>query len=192
MCKLGIRLLLFALILFSFALPPGSAQSPGGRGGRPAQGEAGSEESEESKAYHESALRRFEIITLSSLPFTSIHSYLVTRGVKMFRENQFAPELTPRDYRIIGIGAVSFSLFIGIWDWWHTRHVDISAERIPEPESPPPENEEPPEGAVAGLSGPRPYLVRTPTFGDSRNRGLNRQINEPPVSFVMPLLQIRF
>lgn len=192
MCKLGIRLLLFTLILFSFALPPGNAQSPGGRGGRPAQGEAGSKESEKTEAYHESALRRFEIITLSSLPFTSIHSYLVTRGVKMFRENQFAPELTPGDYRIIGIGAVSFSLFIGVWDWWHTRHVDISAERIPEPESPPPENEESPEGAVAGLSGPRPYLMRTPTFGDSRNSGLNRQINEPPVSFVMPLLQIRF
>ena len=42
--------------------------------------------------YQESALRRFEIVTLISLPFTAIHSFLVVRGVEMVRQNEIAPE----------------------------------------------------------------------------------------------------
>ena len=80
---------------------------------------------EEPEDYSESALRRFEIITLSSLPFTAIHSYAVVRGIKMYTENQFAPELSPTDYRIIGVGAASLSLFIGLWDWLHTAKLTV-------------------------------------------------------------------
>ena len=49
---------------------------------------------QQSEVYHESALRRFEIVTLVSLPFTAIHSFLAVRGVEMIRQNRVAPSLT--------------------------------------------------------------------------------------------------
>ena len=103
--------------------------------------------------HSESALRRFEIITLSSLPFTAVHSYLgVVRAVRMIQTNKIAPVLSPKNYRVMGICAVSFSLFIGIWDWFHTRNVDRSALSVPgrEPPSPPVE-EEPIDGSIARI-----------------------------------------
>ena len=144
--------------------------------------------------YSESALRRFEIITLSSLPFTAIHSYLAVRGIKMYRENIFSPEMTPRDYRIVGIGAVSLSLFIGVWDWLHTRHVDRSAPRVPEPKAPPAEEEDPVEGTIARLSKTDPRMARYKNISrqDALNNRLNRWASEPAAGFAMPLLQIRF
>ena len=150
----------------------------------------------EPEDYSESALRRFEIITLSSLPFTAVHSYAVVRGIKMYTENRFAPELAPRDYRIIGIGAASLSLFIGLWDWFHTRKVDISAPRIPERTTPlPPEEEEPIEGPVARLS--QTTIPYTAKYGkesryESMNKGLNRWANVPAAGLAIPLIQIRF
>lgn len=188
MCKLGVRLFLFSLILLSLAIPHAKAQfgpgipPPGAQQGEPEE-------------YSESALRRFEIVTLSSLPFTAIHSYVIMRGVKMLQENKFDPELTTGDYRIIGAGAVSLSLFIGVWDWLHTRNVDRSAPLVPEPRTPSsPEDEEPVEGTLARLSETHPYTVRyrNKSLQDSMNKGLNRWANEPSLSFAMPLIQIRF
>ena len=149
---------------------------------------------QEEEDYSESALRRFEIITLSSLPFTAIHSYAIVRGIKMYTENQFAPELSPADYRIIGIGAASLSLFIGLWDWLHTRHVDRSAPRVPERTAPPPEEEEPVEGPVARLSNTDPYVARyrNRSLHESMNKGLNRWANEPAAGLAISLIQIRF
>ena len=145
--------------------------------------------------YSEGALRRFEIITLSSLPFTAIHSYGIVRGIKMYTENQFAPELSPQDYRIIGIGAVSLSLFIGLWDWLHTRKVDRSAPRIPERTPPaPPEEEEPIEGPIVRLSNTTPYTAKysNRSLQESMNKGLNRWTGESAAGLTIPLLQIRF
>ncbi|MDE0553529.1 MAG: hypothetical protein OXI24_04890 [Candidatus Poribacteria bacterium] len=145
--------------------------------------------------YSESALRRFEIITLSSLPFTAIHSYAVVRGIKMYTQNQFAPELSPADYRIIGVGAVSLSVFIGFWDWLHTRKVDRSAPRIPERTPPePPEEEAPTEGPIARLSNTTPYAAkyRNRSLQESMNKGLNRWAREPAAGLAIPLLHIRF
>ena len=68
------------------------------------------------EVYQESALRRFEIVTLVSLPFTAIHSFLAVRGVEMIRQKQVAPELDSADFKIMGISAMSFALFIGFWD----------------------------------------------------------------------------
>lgn len=148
--------------------------------------------------YQESALRRFEIITLSSLPFTVVHSYLVVRGVKMYRENQFAPELSPQDYRMIGIGAASLSLFIGGWDWWRTRNVDRAAPRVQEREPPPPpeEEEQPEEGPEEEQIARLPRL-NPPGFiggiGEVRSHNiLNRWANEPAAGIAVPLLLIRF
>ena len=161
------------------------------------QAEPSTEETQQSEpeVYSESALRRFEIVTLSSLPFTAIHSYAIMRGVKMFRENKFAPELTPTDYRIIGIGAVSLSVFIGVWDWLHTRNIDRSAPRVPEPQTPPPvEEEEPVEGTLAKLSETSPYTARYQgrSLEDSINKELNGWANERSIGFAVPFIQVRF
>ncbi len=188
MCKLSVQLFLFSVALLSIiAVPHATAQIQ-------MEPSTDGTEQEEPEVYSESALRRFEIITLSSLPFTAIHSYVIMRGVKMFRENQFAPELTPGDYRIIGIGAVSLSLFIGVWDWFHTRHVDRSAPRVPEPQTPPIEDEEPVEGTLARLSETSPSTARYRgrSLEDSVNKELNGWANERPVGFAVPFIQIRF
>ena len=182
MYKFSTRLLLISLVSLSWVTSQATAQL---------QPEPPAEEDHDH--YSESALRRFEIITLSSLPFTAIHSYLAVRGVKMYRENLFAPELTPQDYRIVGIGAVSLSLFIGVWDWFHTRNVDRSAPRVPEPKEPPTEEQDP-EGTIARLSKVDPYIARYRAISReaSLNNRFNRWANEPAIGIAIPLLQIRF
>ena len=112
----------------------------------------------------------------------------------MYRENIFAPELTPKDYRMVGIGAVSLSLFIGIWDWLHTRNVDRSAPRVPEPKAPPTEEDDPVEGTIARLSKTDPYTARyrNMSLQNAMRNNLNGWANEPTNGFAMPFLQIRF
>ena len=184
MHKLGTQLFVMSITFLFLIQPHAKAQVQS----EPAEHE------EDHAHYSESALRRFEIITLSSLPFTAIHSYVAVRGIKMYRENIFSPEMTPSDYRIIGIGAVSFSLFIGVWDWLHTRHVDRSAPRVPEPKAPPVEEEDPVEGPIARLSETDARIARYKDISrqDALNNRLNRWANEPAAGFAMPLLQIRF
>ena len=183
MYKFGTRLLLISLGSLLGVLPHANAQFQ--QAEPPAQ--------EDPADYSESALRRFEIITLSSLPFTAIHSYIAVRGVKMYRENLFAPELTPQDYRIVGIGALSLSLFIGVWDWLHTRHVDRSAPRVPEPKEPPTE-EQGPEEAIARLSKIDPWTARYRAISREAelNNRFNRWTNETAIGLAIPILQIRF
>ena len=86
---------------------------------------------QEEEVYHESTLRRFEIVTIIALPFTAIHSYVGVRGIQMIRQNEFAPELSGTDFKIIGASAVSLALFIGFWDWLHTHDKNPSEELIP-------------------------------------------------------------
>ena len=183
MYKFSTQLFLISVVLLFFIQPHAKAQF-----------QAEPPEHEHPADYSESALRRFEIITLSSLPFTAIHSYVVVRGIKMYRENIFAPELTPKDYRFVGIGAVSLSLFIGVWDWLHTRNVDRSAPRVPEPKAPPVEEEDPVEGTLARLSKTDPHIARYRDISlqNSMNNRLSRWANDPPIGFAVPLLQIRF
>lgn len=155
----------------------------------------------EHEHYHESALRRFEIITLSALPFTAIHSYLGVRTVRMIQENKIAPVLTQKNYRVMGISAVSLSLFIGIWDWMHTRKVDRSAPSIPEIKKidPPTEEGAQPDGPIA-FSPSNVQLAnmnKTSMFlGDSKHwtdgPELNMWKTEQTAGVVIPLFQIRF
>lgn len=186
MYKFTIQLFVLSLVAFSLGFDA-NAQFQTTPPGQP--------QHEEHEEYSESALRRFEIITLSSLPFTAIHSYAIVRGIKMYTENQFAPELSPVDYRIIGAGAVSLSLLIGLWDWLHTRNVDRSAPRVPErTPSPPPEEEEPIEGPIARLSNTTPYTARygNNSLQESMNKGLNRWANDPAAGLAISFIQIRF
>ena len=89
------------------------------------------EESEEPDKYHESALRRFEIIILSSLPFTAVHSFFMVRGIEMIRQNKFSPKLSDQNFRAIGMCTACFSLFIGIRDWYMMRGKGRSEPLIP-------------------------------------------------------------
>ncbi len=82
--------------------------------------------------YHESALRRFEIVFTVSLPFTALHSYLVVRGIEGVRQRKIAPELERNDWNTIGGLTILFSGFVAFWDWLHVRDKDIS-EKIPGP-----------------------------------------------------------
>ena len=93
--------------------------------------EASSTRGHEEEVYHESTLRRFEIVTIIALPFTAIHSYAGVRGIQMIRQNEVAPELTTTDFKIIGASALSLALFIGFWDWLHTHDKNPSEELIP-------------------------------------------------------------
>ena len=86
---------------------------------------------QEEQVYQESTLRRFEIVTIIALPFTAIHSYVGVRGIQMIRQNEFAPELSGTDFRIIGASAASLALLIGFWDWLHTHDKNPSEELIP-------------------------------------------------------------
>ena len=102
-----------------------------------AQNQEASEETQpgggqqDQQGYRESVLRRFEIVTLISLPFTAIHSFLAVRGVKMIQENEFSTELTGKDFRIVGVSAASLALFIGFWDWRRTHGKNPSEQLIP-------------------------------------------------------------
>ena len=98
---------------------------------------------QQTEVYHESALRRFEIVTLVALPFTAIHSFLGVRGIEMIRQKKVAPELSSTDFRIIGASAASLALLVGFWDWLHTHDKAPSQQLIPDsPPSTPPAEEE--------------------------------------------------
>ena len=112
------------------------------------------EKSKEPDKYYESALRRFEIITLSSLPFTAVHSFFMVRGVEMIRQNKFSPKLSKQNFRAIGICTACFSLFIGIRDWYMMRGKVRSELLIPQEHLPKPRATE------ASLSSPNDRIVR--------------------------------
>ena len=132
--------------------------------------ETASADQQEGDVYHESTLRRFEIVTLIALPFTAIHSYLGVRGIQMIRQNEFAPELSGTDFTIIGVSAASFALFIGFWDWLHTHDKNPSEELMPTS----PQRITPPE--------------RVPIQGVGQS---DWELDEPD-SLILPLVHIRF
>ena len=152
-----------------------------------------SEQAEEE--YSESALRRFEIITLSSFPFAAVHSYFAVRGVKMIRENKISPVLYPKDYRRIGIGAVSLALIIGVWDWLNTRNKDRTASRVPTrpPAAPPDKGDGESDGSIASL---RQQMAIGSRLSESiGRRSLETSMNcysEDSEFLTISLLQLRF
>ena len=79
----------------------------------------------ESKEYHESALRRFEIVFTASIPFAALHSYLAVRTVEMIRQEKVAPSMGKANWNSVGGLTILFSGFIAFWDYMHTRETDI-------------------------------------------------------------------
>lgn len=122
--------LLSVLIIVLIVAGNSDAQSQNSSAEKPST-HRGQGKAQQREVYQESALRRFEIVTLVSLPFTAIHSFLAVRGVEMIRQNKVAPDLDSVDFKIVGASAVSLALFIGIWDWLHTRDKNLSEQLIP-------------------------------------------------------------
>ena len=132
--------------------------------------EASSARQQEEEGYHESTLRRFEIVTIIALPFTAIHSYVGVRGIQMIRQNEFAPQLSGTDFKIIGASAVSFALLIGFWDWLHTHDKNPSEELIP--------------------TSPQP--ITPPRRIPIQRVGQNDWNPDEPQGVVVPFIRIRF
>ena len=83
----------------------------------------------EPEDYHESALRRFEIVFTISIPFSALHSYLAVRSVEMIKQSKVSPEMSSGDWSSVGGLTILFSSFIAFWDYMHTRGEDIKARR---------------------------------------------------------------
>jgi len=86
------------------------------------------------EVYHESALRRFEVVFTISLPFTAFHSYLAVRGAGMLRQRKVSPELHRADWNAVGGLTILFSSFVAFWDYLHTRGEDVSEKPSVKPE----------------------------------------------------------
>jgi hypothetical protein len=84
-----------------------------------------------SEEYHESALRRAEIIFTISIPFTAIHSYLTVRGVEMIRQGKVSPKMMNNDWSLVGGLTIAFSSFVVFWDWLHTHDKIVSDRNLP-------------------------------------------------------------
>jgi hypothetical protein len=93
---------------------------------------AAEEKQETEGEYSETALRRFEIVTLTSLPFTSIYSYAIVRLTEMTRQGKVSPKLSDGDWNAVQVGAVAMAVLVGVWDWIHTRSGDRNEPRIPQ------------------------------------------------------------
>jgi hypothetical protein len=76
--------------------------------------------------YHESELRRFEIVSTISMPFTAIYSYLVVRGIEMAIQGKVAPKISQSDWLLAGGLTVTLAGLVGLWDWANTYGDDIS------------------------------------------------------------------
>ena len=162
--RLKIKLLLI-LMLIAMVATNVSAQSQG-----ESEEEVPTARQEEEEGYHESALRRFEIVTVIALPFTAIHSYAGVRGIQMIRQNEFAPELSTTDFGIIGASAISLALCIGFWDWLHTHDKNPSEELIPA----------------------SPQRITPPRRAPIQGVGHNDWNPDEPQGVVVPLVRIRF
>ena len=162
--RLKIRLLI-VLMLTAMVATNALAQFQGNP-----EDEASSAHRHEEEVYHESTLRRFEIVTIIALPFTAIHSYAGVRGIQMIRQNEVAPELSTTDFKIMGVSALSLALLIGFWDWLHTHDKNPSEELIPT----------------------SPQRIIPPRRAPLRDVGQNDWIPDEPQGVVVPFVRIRF
>ena len=86
----------------------------------------------------ESALRRFEIVTLTALPFTAIHSFLIVKGVRVASEGNISADVEDSDWNYVGLGAATLAIGIGVYDYLRMRGKDRNEQLLPSP--PPPAN----------------------------------------------------
>jgi hypothetical protein len=92
----------------------------------------------EAESAGESALRRFEIVTLTALPFTAIHSFLIVKGVRVASEGNISADVEDSDWNYVGLGAATLAIGIGVYDYLRMRGKDRNEQLLPSP--PPPAN----------------------------------------------------
>ena len=111
--------------------------------------------------YRESALRRFEIVFTSSIPFSAIHSYLTIRSVEMVRQDKVSPRMSDGNWKAVGGLTVLYSGFIAFWDYMHTRGEKIQDRGVPRDETDPLAMSIPAPGDEYGIipSGPMVQLL---------------------------------
>ena len=100
----------------------------------------------------ESALRRFEIVTLTALPFTAIHSFLIVKGVRVASEGNISADVDWSDWNYVGLGTVTLAIGIGLYDYLRMRGKDRNEPLLPSP--PPPTNLMEPVGRAPRWSAP--------------------------------------
>ncbi len=93
---------------------------------------------EDAEIVGESAIRRFEIVTLTALPFTAIHSFLIVKGVRVASEGSIAADVDGADWNYVGLGAATLAIGIGVYDYLRMRGKDRNEQLLPSP--PPPVN----------------------------------------------------
>ena len=86
----------------------------------------------------ESGLRRFEIVTLTALPFTAIHSFLIVKSVRVVSAGNLSAGVEGNDWNIVGASAAGLAIGIGLYDYWRMRGRDRNEPLLPAP--PPPTN----------------------------------------------------
>jgi hypothetical protein len=100
----------------------------------------------------ESAIRRFEIVTLTALPFTAIHSFLIVKAVRVASEGSIAADVDGSDWNYVGLGAATLAIGIGMYDYLRMRGKDRNEQLLPSP--PPPANLMEPVGRAPRWSVP--------------------------------------
>ena len=73
------------------------------------------EETAQNDQQNESALRRFEIITLTALPFTAAHSYFLMKGYRSLRAGSLAAPVEGGDWNVVIAGAAVLAAGIGFY-----------------------------------------------------------------------------
>ena len=93
----------------------------------------GGEQTAQTPQQTESALRRFEIVTLTALPFTAAHSYFLMKGYRSLRAGSLAAPVEGGDWNVVIAGAAVLAAGIGFYDYFRMRGKDRNESLLPEP-----------------------------------------------------------
>ncbi|MDE0020125.1 MAG: hypothetical protein OXT69_01900 [Candidatus Poribacteria bacterium] len=91
------------------------------------------EQADQNPQQTESALRRFEIVTLTALPFTAAHSYFLMKGYRSIRAGSLAAPVKGGDWNVVIAGAAVLAAGIGFYDYYRMKGKDRNESLLPEP-----------------------------------------------------------
>ncbi len=91
------------------------------------------EQAAQNPQQNESALRRFEIVTLTALPFTAAHSYFLMKGYRILRAGSLAAPVEGGDWNVVIAGAAVLAAGIGFYDYFRMKGKDRNESLLPEP-----------------------------------------------------------
>lgn len=91
------------------------------------------EETAQNAQQTESALRRFEIVTFTALPFTAAHSYFLMKSYRILRAGSLAAPVEGSDWNVVIAGAAVLAVGIGFYDYYRMKGKDRNESLLPEP-----------------------------------------------------------